>query len=50
LSTQILVKLLSSGKQVILSANVIREQADVNPITMASFQNFRLWVVVNEVI
>jgi hypothetical protein len=48
LSTQMLVKPLKSGKQVILSVNVIREQADVSPITVASFQNFRLWVVVNE--
>jgi len=39
LSTQMLVKFLRSGKQVILS---------VNTFTMGSLQNFKLWVVLKE--
>jgi hypothetical protein len=39
LSTQMLVKFLRSGKQVILS---------VNTFTVESLQNFRLWVVLKE--
>jgi hypothetical protein len=46
LSTQMLVKLLRSGKQVILSVNVVREQADT--FTAVALQNFRLWIVVKE--
>jgi hypothetical protein len=42
LSTQVLVTRMSSGKQVILSVNITKEDAE------ASSQNFRLWVVVKE--